>query len=66
MENDVTKKHNNEQPLVEDDTALDDATAEAVNGEVVVSIAAAFGVSAALERTGMATAIGWFGREAST
>lgn len=34
MENDVTKKHNNEQPLVEDDTALDDATAEAVNGEV--------------------------------
>ncbi len=34
MENDVTKKHNNEQPLVEDDTALDDANAEAVNGEV--------------------------------
>lgn len=34
MENDVTKKHNKEQPLVEDDTALDDANAEAVNGEV--------------------------------
>ena len=30
----MTKKHNNEQPLVEDDTALDDANAEAVNGEV--------------------------------
>lgn len=29
-----------------------------VNGQVVVSIAAAFGVSAALERTGMAAAIG--------
>lgn len=33
METDVTKKHNNEQPLVEDDTALDDAGADAANGE---------------------------------
>ena len=32
METDVTKKHNNEQPLVEDDTALDAAGVDAANG----------------------------------
>lgn len=32
MENDVTKKHNNERPLVEDDTALDEAGADSANG----------------------------------
>lgn len=32
METDVTKKHNNEQPLVDDDTALDDAGTGAANG----------------------------------